>query len=392
MIILRALDIAMFASALPIFKRLLKKAGASDIIVNGSLALFVLIPITPMLAAQINYDNMLLPVVALFLLLSLSVPSRPLPEHPKIFLQLVALGLFGSLIKFAFLPIFLAVGLWLIIVFKPVWRQRQMWWNSLKPLFKSATGIGLSILIVLLGVLAVDRYGINLIRYHDPIPDCGKVLTLNHCQNYGPYIRDYNFSAAKTTTTNNPISFTNQWLYGMWFRSVFTVDGPKTQFQTRGPLLVPAIAEIILLIAAAAAFLFKGLKIWRMHPQSTSLFVLVSLVYLAALWLQEFKAYVHTAMPVAINSRYLLPIILLIMCLAIMAASAGLGRFRNFKIAFLAIGLLAFMYGGGGLTYVLRSNDSWYWNNASVRNVNHAVQNTIGPLVPGYYNPILFLR
>ncbi|MDL2342141.1 MAG: hypothetical protein QFB87_03635 [Patescibacteria group bacterium] len=391
-LVLRALNIALFASCLPLFRRLLRQAGASPALAHGCLALFVLIPITPLLAAQINYDNAALPLTAWLLLLALRVPNETGQSRQLTFLKILAVGLTGSLIKFAFLPIFVGVVLWLLVTVRP-WHfaPRQFLVTAMTTL-KTRLGASLVVLIVLLGVLAGNRYGVNLVRYHDPIPDCGKVLTINHCQNYGPYIRDYNFAQAKPSTHTNPYNFMKEWLYGMWLRSVFSVGGPKTTYETKGPLYAPAYVVIVLLALGAIALLVRARQTWRSARYSSSLFAVISTIYIAALWLQEYKAYRHTGYPVAINGRYLLLVIIPIAFVAARALSLLLRQRRDLKTALLGVSLLALLWGGGELTFILRSNPSWYWNNPAVRVSNRAVQKIVGPVTPGNYNPTAFLR
>jgi hypothetical protein len=50
------------------------------------------------------------------------------------------------------------------------------------------------------------------------------------------------------------------------------------------------------------------------------------------------------------------------------------------------------IWGGGVLTFVLRSNDYWYWNSSAVRSLNYNVRSKIGPITPGYSSPVEFLR
>ncbi|HEY5442555.1 MAG TPA: hypothetical protein VIJ68_03385, partial [Candidatus Saccharimonadales bacterium] len=61
---LRAINIGLFTSGLVLYRRLLAKTGASRAMIHTCLLIFVLIPVVPLLAAQINYDNLFLPMVA----------------------------------------------------------------------------------------------------------------------------------------------------------------------------------------------------------------------------------------------------------------------------------------------------------------------------------------
>lgn len=389
---LRAIDVALFASSLPLLRRLLRRAGGSAALSNACLAILVLVPITPQLAAQINYDNLILPVTALILLITLSIRHSPPAERPKIVLQIVALGLVGSLVKFAFVPIFLAIIVWLLVQSRPSWRRRQLWQRYSWQFAKTRRGGLLLAAIVLLLGLSFERYGLNLIHYQDPIPNCGVVLSLDHCHFYGPYIRDYNFASNKTNHHTTPVAFSKEWIYGMWLRSFFTVDGPASLYETRGPFVVPAYTALVLVGSGVLGLLLSGRELWRRQRLSSSLFALVSLVYIAALWLQEYKAFRYTGFPVAINGRYLLPVLTLIIFIAASAVVVCLKNRRSLKVGLITLSLGALLLGGGPLTYILRSSDYWYWPNGLTRTANHAAKHIFGPITPGFNTPTQFLR
>ena len=391
-IALRAINIGLFASSLPLLRRLLKRAGGSPALINACLTLLVLIPITPQLAAQINYDNLIMPITALILVLTLAIKQRPAADRPKIFLQIIALGIAGSLVKFAFLPVFLGISGWLLLQIRPVWRQRKQWWRYSLVFTKTKTGVLLVLAVVVLAGLGVERYGVNVVRYHDPIPECGAVISLQHCQYYGPYIRDHNFAANKTNYHTTPVAFSKEWLYGMWLRSFFAVDGPRSLYETRGPYITPAFAALVLVAIGAISLIRSGRSIWRQQRSSTSLFALVTAIYIAALWAQEYKAYRHTGFPVAINGRYLLPVITLIIFVAASACSRNLGGRRTLKVGLISLSIVALALGGGSLTYIMRSSDYWYWPNSYTRTANHAVKHIFGPITPGFNSPTQFLR
>jgi hypothetical protein len=49
------------------------------------------------------------------------------------------------------------------------------------------------------------------------------------------------------------------------------------------------------------------------------------------------------------------------------------------------------LWGGGVFTYILRSNDRWYWPHTPLTAANRTLRSDIGPLVPGYHKPTEFL-
>ncbi|MDB5175956.1 MAG: hypothetical protein JWM81_814 [Candidatus Saccharibacteria bacterium] len=392
---LRAINIGLLTASLPLYRKLLLKTGASRAMVQTCLLLFVLVPIVPMLAAQINYDNLLLPLTALFLLCALKVRQALQANVVSLtsLLQCLSLGMFAGLVKYAFLPIFVAVVIYLAVSllrtfgFKAsIVRLRD---DFLKARASKRLWLLLAGFLVLL-LLSFERYGVNIIRYHTPVPDCGQVLTVQQCSAYGPWIRDYNL-AAQNTASPNPANYLKEWLYGMWFRSFFAVDGPSTQFQTRGPLFVPAVSAIIFVLIAAVAAVRARRWLWQESGPAVRLFVLVTACYIGVLFLQQYKLYSDTGQPVAINGRYLLPLLPLVVLVCALAVQQAVSS-RRLKVGLAIATIACFAYGGGALTYILRSNDTWYWDNGAVRTANHAVQRVIGPVVPGNYTPTAFLR
>ncbi len=398
---LRALNIGLFAWGVTLFRRLLLKAGGPKAIVHACLLMLVLIPVVPLLAAQINYDNLGLPLTALTLILTLKF-NQQLTDKKRLDLaslwQLAIVGLLTSLVKYAFLPIFLAIVVFIAV---RLWQKRRTVRPIVPKLRSSWANIsrpmrwGLIIGLIVSAGLFGQRYGVNLVRYHTPVPSCNQVLSFDECSDYGPWIRDYTAALANTQApkTHEQLTFTHAWLYGLWLRTFFTVDGPGTQFQTRGPLLLPGLGAIVMAVIAGLALLASLPAVWRYRTRSELwLFGLASTLYLAALWQDEYKAYVHTGQPVAINGRYLLPVLQLIFLLVALAFNRLLGRWHTLKLALMTAVLVCLIWGGGALTYILRSNDAWFWPNSTVIDVNRSIRQTLGPIIPGYNNLTQFLH
>jgi hypothetical protein len=392
-ILLRFINVGLFLSGLPIYRLLLLKTGASKAIVHAVLLLFVLIPIVPLLVGQINYDNMLFPLVGLTLLLAIrvitSIESR-MPIARSLFL-FGSVGLFASLVKYAFLPIFVAATVVIVVVFLRAYgfRTLRLSRKSLISTFAGrASKLSFAVFMVML-VLAFERYGINVLRYHTPVPECNQVLSVAQCRSYGPWVRDFDLVAVKTAKSN-PVSFTGQWIQGMWIRTFFTLAGPSNDFETRGPFIVPAISAIIFAGLGIGAVAIKRRKIWQSRPLIFVLLSATSLFYLLVLFLQQYKLYAETGVPVAINGRYLIFIAPFLILIGALGARQFMHS-RSLKIGAAAITVGCMALGGGALTYILRSNDGWYWPSSPARTANHAVQKTLGPAIPGYKYPTAFL-
>jgi hypothetical protein len=397
-LVLRFMNIALFAAGLPLYRRLLLKTGASKAIVHLCLAFFVLIPVVPLLAAQINYDNLFIPLTALSLLLAIDFAGQLRTVRridARLLLWLVIAGLATSLVKYAFLPVFVVMAVYVLV---NLWRVYPG--KKLLPGLRRALGAiprrtlwFLAGLLMVLMVLSAQRYAVNLARYHKPVPDCSDVLTVRQCSQYGPWRRDYAYAQDKDSqTSDSPLVFSADWMYGMWFRTFFAVDGPATIFQTRGPLPIPGIGALVFTSLSAAAAIACCRRLLKKYDRSVLLlFLAVMGFYVAVLWLDEYRSFLQTGRPVAINGRYLIALFPMLMIWCALGVNELLGRRYRLKLALAAAAMVCLLWGGGALTYILRSNDAWYWRSPAVRNANHAVQHAVGPLTPGYKHPTEFM-
>lgn len=397
-LLLRMMNIGLFTSSIIMFRRIFQKTGISQPIIHATLLAFVLLPIVPLLAAQINYDNVILPMTALAILITISFDSS-LAKHRfvniKELLELLIVCLLASLVKYAFLPIF--AGIICFIIFR-LWQAHNLKdtvtlrpENIVKQL-RCLRGAILVIAAVLAAGLFAERYGLNLVHYHTPVPDCSQVLRVEQCKEYGPWIRDHELVVSGVHDQHGFISYNGLWIYGMWLRTFFTVGGPSTDFETRGPLLLPGLSALFLAGLGLASLIVAGPRLFKTYKKSVLwLFIVVSVGYISVLWLDELRVFIRTGQPIAINGRYLLPVLLPVMLIA----AAGIAEFlrgqRNIKLLVAITGLLCLAWGGGTLTFILRSNDRWYWPNPVVRTLNNDLRSSLGRITPGFYSPAQFL-
>lgn len=398
-VMLRILNVSIFTGGLIIWRKLLLKTKASKALIHSSLLVFALIPIVPFLAAQINYDNLFIPAVACVFLLAVNLVDELRERkqlNAKLLLWLLISCLLVSLLKYAFLPIFLSIIVYLVVL---MFRSQIGFLKLLASLgdgWRKINFVGrwflVLFLIISLGLFA-ERYFVNIIRYHAPVPDCSQVLTVKQCQSYGPWVRDYVLANHKTPGANtSPITFTADWFYGMWFRSFFAVGGPQTNFETKGPLLLPSMAAIVIATIGLLSFGLSAKRIWQKYnPALLALFSVSIAVYVIVLWLDGYRSFLKAGQTVAINGRYLLPLALSIILLLGLGVNEWCKNKPKLKLALIATTIICLVWGGGALTYILRSNDSWNWQNNTVKQINHGVQRTIGPLTPGYRHPQEFM-
>jgi len=392
-IILRFINIGLLGSSLFIFKRVLRYTPASAALINTTLLFFVLTPVVPLLGSQINYDNLTVPLTGLVVWWCLRFIDQLKTANVwrwDILVQLAIFCLLGSLVKYAFLPIF--AGLFAIIIYSwlkyrratPVYSFRLNW------LKKGALMLALLVSVGLFG----QMYGTNTLRYHTPVPDCDQVLSVQQCQAYAPWARNYLEHVQKGPTTLVKIAaYPFDWLYHSMGELVFTIasgfnDSGDVDYWVGSQLIIIEVVSWTVFAAGAVLVLLYVRRIWR--SETLRVFVVVSFLYVAALGGQNFLDFLSTGEPVAIHGRYLLPVLPLIYIIVALAVRRALGSFKlarisvaNRKLSLTAAMMVLLLFEGGGfVTYIVRSDPSWFWPQSShAQAVNSKAKKILKPIV-----------
>lgn len=375
-VILRIMNIALLSSSLFIFKALLKRLGVGLAVVNVSLFVFVLTPVVTFLGAQINYDNLLIPLTAGVILLFITIVERYKTGELSVarIVALLGLCLLTSLVKFTFLPVFFCLGVAGIFM---VWRGRE----SL-PVMLALTdnlkkiGVFTKVLMVvgliISGGLFVERYGVNLVKYKTPVPDCEQVLSVSSCLQYGPWARDYYLVKAKTGAPSwNALRYSGHWTAQSMHELFFAID---QTYAEKGPLPLLYYTSWVLGVGGVVLVLLFNKRV-RSLPHAGLVLFIIS-VYGLILWADNYHRFNSVNWPVAIHGRYLLP--LLPIGYAILAYAYTLlaqkyaKRFASiYPVVLVALFLVVLQ--GGVVTYLVRSSTSWYWENSVISSVNTSV-------------------
>ena len=385
-IFLRFINIALFGAGLVLFRRLLLRTKVSRAMANGILLFFVLTPVVPLLAGQINYDNLVMPLAALALLLTLSVSDYLVREGQLPVgrsLQLFTLCMFGSLVQFEFLPIFLGIVLWLgwqLYKTKPLLKKPVVsaWQTST---WQRKLVIGLPLVIA--AAMFVEMYGVNLALYHNPTPSCGQVLTAQECAGYGAWQRNQIALVHKVPVNTNPVLYGASWTYRMFVAMFYTSSGgasPEAYYLSINPLPVVFVTALAVFLVGIVLFIRYHRVIFRRYRYMGFL-MFICLLYVALLWIRNYVDFVHVGQKIAINGRYLFPVALPAMLLIALAYRQAFAQKHRLKLGVMIVVLLLFLQGGGALTYIAVSNSHWYWHNRTVIGLNRAAQRIIRPLI-----------
>jgi Predicted membrane protein (DUF2142) len=386
-VLLRLINVAMFGAGLVLLRQVLLRTRLSVALANTALLLFVLIPIVPQLAGEINYDNLFVPLVAAACLLMFRFMEAVRMRRIDVRSLLLGLSLclLTCLVKYAFLPMLAGIGMWTVGLL--AWHFRHHMrdlgpalangWRALRWPAQAAL-----VTLALLSVgLFVQRYGVNMVAYKSPVPACDAVLSTDECSAYGPWYRNYLFEQDRDdgAFSHNPLVYTGVWIYWLWYRLFFAINSPTSGYANYPPLLLPSHAAIALGLGALVAVPAMAWRLFRRDAKLVFL-LLVSGLYAGVLWAEDFSQYLETGQPVAVNGRYLLPILLLLAPIMGRAFSLALHRWPRLKVALACLALVLFLQGGGVGTFILRSDASWDWHNAHIVMLNNAARRIMSPL------------
>lgn len=350
---------------------------------NLVLCALLLVPMVSQVAAQINYDNLLFLIIAMIIRCVLAV-SHGLERkalNAQTVVALLLLFLFGSLVKFTLLPVAGAVLVFLLIRVNATTKLRPALTMVLASFRRSQKIMQVAIVAALLiaGGLWFERYGLNLARYHAPTPACNRVISEQSCLSYGPWRRNYYFKLEKARDLDtNVLRYTKLWSGHITWSLFYVLNGPFSNYQVAGPLWLLLVTARVLLVCCLLVVVLRWRLLWR--EPVLQLLILIIGFYVAALFARNYTEFRDVGQPVAIQGRYLIPMIFPLGVLSAHALKSTLTSLR-LKTAFAIIAVMLLLQGGGALSFVLLTNQDWYWYNSTIQTVNSSMRRVLRPLV-----------
>lgn len=390
-IVLRLVNLAVFVGGLFVFRKLLLELGLSRRMMHVSLLFFVLIPIVPLLAAHINYDNLIFLLTGMLLLYFVRyLKAVREQKHINIMLLLtiLLLVLLSSIVKYTSTP--LSVPLVIILaIMTVVWLRESK--TSLRGALvwpRKAVLIVLSALILLFGVLVAERYATNIVQYQNVQPDCADVIGVDRCMSYSPWARDYRYAQQiPEPTTSQILHYPIDWTDQMMWETMFTVtgwfrDNGTVHYVAADPLAPADKVSWLVFWSALILLVFFWRRLWSMPY--LRLILLAVIFYALALFLKNFAMFLHSGKPVAIHGRYLIPLFPVIFVSVALLCSWFLDKIRLPKAKtwlFIAT-LLVFIHGAGITVWLMRSDSRWYWQQSeAAQNFNETAKDILDPVI-----------
>lgn len=388
---MRLLNVLLVIIALIIYRKVFIEWGVRRKIVDIVILFFILTPIVPFLTAHHSYDNLLILLSGTSLLLVTALIKDGTKAARSLY-GLLLVGLLGLIIKDQFLPIFVITciaGLYILKSEKKVKKIFKFVKKSVKET-KLKTLALLLVPLMLFSLLVVERYGVNVIKFGSMQPKCEVVQPVNVCEKFMPWFRNQQNLLNKVNDEKygNPASFTQHWISKITrgYFAIFshTPTNVLSQREPFGPIVlkplmpIPIMIAYTVMISGLLLFLYQIKRLW--DNKFLRLAIIIVILYLAVLWTFNFKTYQTLGVAQAIQARYTLPIMLLIY---VLIAEAFRLTFKKpiLKIIFYA-SLILFVWGGAGITgYLIRADETWYWQNDTVILINTYTQNFLKHIV-----------
>jgi hypothetical protein len=384
---MRFISIVLFAIGLLLFRKVLKRTKASNAAINAAMLFFIMIPTVPLLAGQLNYDNLQFPLMALAMLMTINFRDSLQKRKVDLFLlsQIIVVCVLGSVTKFTYLPVITAIVLYLAFILIRFYRGNSK--LARRAVKKDWFAMSTARRWVLSGTLAVVTglflwsYGVNLVLYRNPVPPCHTVLGKERCSENEIWLRNDTAALNNKGVNPNPVLFSYNWLNGMHYRLFFTINGASgaKRYQNHTALGITTAAAVLAIIGGLL-FLRYGRRIFGSDPALVFI-VFVSLFYIGSVWARNYNDFLNLGKMLAINGRYMQPLLLPVIFVLIASYQWALRTKPNVKLAILLVSFLLFLSGGGIIGFIHYSDTDWYiTGNQLMLSINDFARKIVAPL------------
>lgn len=393
-IALRSINVMFVAASYIFFIKTFLRAGVRRLYINIGLLFFSLIPIVPYVAGTINYDNMLLLATSLYLYVCVRLIAPDNSTNYWTTSSLVVItGLFASLVKFTFLPIFLASVFFLVVhLYRSIGLQaylKNVAW-SLRRTKYVISGVLIVAIFVLTGLFSAI-YLKNVIVYGTPKPSCTKTLGEDRCLSSPIIQRNYN---ARQNSGNkeavNLFTFSSNWtqtmIAGLTSVNVARTSGGIGRYEPL-PIMRTAVGFGIVLLVGVILLAWRGLS----RSDSLRFLLFVAFINIAAIFMKNLDIYYDLHGAYATQARYLFISLLIFLIYGAVSFGSLLGRRKTLGVGIFVIVLIILTQGGGALSYAVKSQSSWFWEDYSwLRTANTEIKDVSSKFIKESYGEFGF--
>lgn len=296
---LRFINIGFAVGTLMLVKKLAKQLELSGFVANLSLFMLVNTLMFTFLSAAISYDNplIMLTMLSLVLLVSLMKNFRSMT-----FLFLVLVMLVTSVVKFTFLPIALFIAVVFVAYYKRgIGSKAKLILKDIKDNLFTKQTMFILLLILISLVFVSERYGVNVVEYGSIRVECTEVHSIEDCRKRPIFQRSEKVEAMNREPTLSIPEFSLKWaatakerIYG-----VFAHESTKsTTFVSYGTWIIIGLMGIALI---------QKYK-WERKP--LNYLVIISFAYVVVAAAKNFLGYQNTGIfGMGLQGRYIFPVL-----------------------------------------------------------------------------------
>lgn len=374
MVLLRVLSVAMVVAGLEVWRRVVRAMGAGPALANGVLLAVVLQPLLVFSAAGVSYDSLLFLVTAAFTLVAVRLFHSDAFD-PVLWLLLAGLTGLAGVTKYSVLPYLVVVVLAVLVRQVVVISRSRSRRDPARPAGARAAHRPVTLaaagLVALTGVaLALERYGLNVLRFGTPMPDCRQVQNLSTCLEWSPWKRnlltDAQFPDAALSGQLVVQYVTEQWIPRMLRYSTLIGVAGDPSLRTWGPHVLG------LLVTITTALVVLGVIVllpWLRRRPATLMLLAGVLVFTAVLFVTNMQLWLRTGEPASIQGRYLLTFSPIVAGALGIGLSAALRGALRTKLALLALVCVLATQGGGVMQFLVVSTPQWWVDQPSLVSV-----------------------
>ena len=307
------------------------------------------------LSGGVSYDNLanLCAVAATFYLVRALKGKKPITNS---LLWVFTIGL-GMVTKKTILPLAAAMFIfWLVYIIK---HRRQL---DFKAEFNWKQ-IVIAVFALLIVGVNVSVYGVNLVKYREPIPDCTDLFTQTQCD-LSVFVRrakDMNFPEEKLTLRDvieqqktNPINYFEEYWVKRMLTTIYGIMGHQAYY----PSLIITFYRLLYFLVFIVV-----IKYWEKRDFVFYTLLALAVSYVFAIFIESYNEELMSDFQhVAIQGRYLFPVLVPIYILV----TDFISRISNTVIRKLTVGYTFLLFTIGGpvmflLVFASTNHLDWFY-------------------------------
>lgn len=311
---LRLVNVALGVAALVMLAKIFKRINRSRLTINLTIAWLAMTGMFVWVFAGLSYDN--LSILLFFAMLYVLIGMKDKLRLRQSLLAIVtALALL--LTKETYVPIVLLSFLLLLgyrLKMSGMRKTIEQLRISIKQDWAHTAGRVVLLVLVALTIvfsgLFVERYVQNFVKYGKVTPTCDQVHTVDQCMQSSIYRRNTGqkaefdaYKKANDPRLDNAAVFGVKWV-GLIYERTYFYRGHQTITGNRSAEIVGAISASFIL----ALLLYSLVRAKKISHISIALGIL-TIFYIATVFLYNLNTYYFYGYPFAIQGRYLLPVL-----------------------------------------------------------------------------------